>query len=256
MSAPSWHHSPTAVRRLCSIPPPVLSEGNHSTFGQGTCALEVIDWIDRTRRGAWVTSDTVMTDRPACVSAVLGAFVRTWNDGLPSDEDRGRLLGPLLHLLLDTATTAEDEERRAWMATDWLARVCAPAWLVAAGLHEIAAELRELAPLVDDASAMGAQAKLSAAYSGAESAAYSAAESAAYSAAESAAESAAYSVARSAAYSAAESVARSAAYSVARSAAYSVARSAARSALGPTVEALQASAVQLVRDMCAIGRAS
>ena len=37
--------------------------------------------------------------------------------------------------VLGTATTPEAEERRAWMATDWLTRTFAPAWLDLAGLR-------------------------------------------------------------------------------------------------------------------------
>jgi hypothetical protein len=76
--------------------------------------------------------------------------------------------------------------------------------------------------------------------------------SAARSAAESAAWSAAWSAARSAAWSAARSAARSAAWSAARSAAWS----AAWSALAPTVEQLQASALDLVDRILALGEPS
>jgi len=227
-----------------------LSYGTHSKYSKGTCALELVDYLDRKRRGVKVSGESSLTDAPACVSRVIRSFVVSWNDGLgqgeENDEKRTRLLGPLLPLLLDTATTGEDEETRAWMATDWLARVHAPAFLELAGLHEIAAQLRALRPLVDDASASSQQEILSAAWS----AAWSAARSAARSAALSAAWSAALSAARSAALSAARSAARSAALSAAESAAWS----AAWSALDPVVATLQASAVELVKAMCAVGR--
>ncbi len=72
---------------------------------------------------------------------------------LPSDAERGRTLGPLLHLLLDTNTTAADEERRAWMILDWLARTCLPTWLKANKSYESAKTLRELPEVIDKKSA-------------------------------------------------------------------------------------------------------
>ena len=128
------------------------------------------------------------TDHPPCVSPVIGAFLRSWNDSLPSDEDRDRLLKKYVPLVVGTATSKKDEETRAWLATDWLARECAPAWLRLAGLTDHAETLERLAPLVSSRPATKAQPKLSAARSAAYSAAYSAADSAAYSAADSAAE--------------------------------------------------------------------
>jgi hypothetical protein len=230
------------------------------------------------------------SDAPKCVSTAITAFLVSWNDNLP--DDQRDILKPLIPVVLDTRTGAADEKRRAWMATDWLARTFAPAWLdlaaeksgsaaVATTLRGHAKALRALEELTADGVARAAlplieaarkdveaawSAARSAAWSAAWSAAESAAESAAWSAAESAAESAAWSAARSAAESAARSAARSAAESAARSAAesaawsaaWSAARSAARSAadeaLAPTVKKLQVSAVDLVKRMAAVGR--
>ena len=229
-------------------------------------------------------------DKPSCVCPVIGAFVRNWNDSL-SQSDRDRILKPLLPLLLDTADPAL-LSARAWLATDWMCRVFAPAWLDKCGLAEHATRLRAHSPIVDDASAKAAQAELTAAESAAERAARSAeltttgnaalsvAVSAAWNAASNAARSAAWSAAlsvavsvavsvagnaaRSAAGSAALSAARSAALSaavsvaesVARSVAESVAKGAAEGALADTVAELQASACDLVRGMCEHGSES
>ena len=152
-----------------------ISHGSHDNYGEGSCALEWVDLLDRKRRGERILKSTKLTDSPACTCPVIAAFVRTWNDGFPDSEegdtDRKRLIGPLLLPMLDTSSTREVETQRAWMATDWLARVHAPAFLELAGLGEHARQLRGLAPLVDDASAGAAQASLSAARSAAESAA-------------------------------------------------------------------------------------
>ena len=255
----------TSTPKKTRLPGPIGS-GRHDNFGQGHCAMELADYLDRRRQKRRVPKTDRLTDRPKCVSNVIGAFVRDWNDSLPDDDTRTRLLGTIVPQLLDTATCGADEEERARMATDWLARVCAPAWLDLAGLTDHSAALRAMAPIVSDASARDASVTLSAAYSAADAAARSAARSAACSAADAAARSAACSAAYSAAYSAADAAADAAARSAACSAAYSAAYSAADAAadaaaysaaylaLAPTVAALQASAVDLVIRMCNVGR--
>jgi hypothetical protein len=180
--------------------------------------------------------------RPVCVSRVLQDFALSLNDRW--DFDARQKLKPFARRMLNTANDGQDEAR-GWLAIDWLIRTYTPAWLDLAGLTAEAAELRSLRRIADSVAwrsmQVDAEGKISAARSAARSAAYSAACSAACSAARSAA--------RSAAYSAARSAARSAAYSAARSAARSAAYSAAYSALKPTVEILQASALELLDKM-------
>ena len=60
--------------------------------------------------------------------------------------------------ILGTKTNKKDEETRAWMATDWLVRVQAAAWLDVAGKPEIAAKLRNLKPLTNAKIAQQSQA--------------------------------------------------------------------------------------------------
>jgi hypothetical protein len=240
-----------------------LSNGAHGTVFTGEVCL-----VEASNR-ATVCCPTIgkkygkakkFTDDHPSISRVVRAFAIGLNDAW-NDEDRQRLR-PYVTRILGTKTTKEDEETRAWMATDWLARVHTPAFLRLAGLPEHAQALESLARIVDTTTARAAQPSLDAAESAARSAAGSAAESAARSAAGSAAESAAGSAARSAARSAAGSAAESAARSAARSAAGSAARSAARSAAGsaaesasrPTVELLQSSALELLDRMIAVGQ--
>ena len=170
------------------------------------------------------------SDSPQCVCPVLASFGRSWNDWLPDDE-RQQLL-PYIPRLIGTRSTPDVENRRAWMAADWLVRECAPAWLRLAGLDEHAHNLEQLAALTDGRTAEQAQPALTAARDAA---------------------TAAGSAARSAARSAAGSAARSAAWSAARSAAWSAARSAAGSAaseaLDPTRRGLQRSALALLDRM-------
>ncbi len=188
-----------------------LTTGAHESPDAGMCVMEMSAYIAGER---W-------SDNPVCVSPVLGAFLRSFNDGL-ADEPRQRLK-PYAKRVIGTANDGKDQ-KRAWMAADWIARTQLPVWLELAGLNEHASAVRASIALTSDESATQAQPVLSAA----ESAARSAAESAAWSAAE------------SAAWSAAESAARSAA------------ESAAWSALEPTVLALQESAFDLLERMVSL----
>ena len=56
----------------------------------------------------------------------IGAFLRAWNDHLPTDADRDRLLRPLVLRLVGSRSTPEVETRRSWLAMDWLVRTYAP----------------------------------------------------------------------------------------------------------------------------------
>ena len=96
------------------------------------------------------------SDAPSCVSTVVAAFCRSWNDALP-EPPRTELLKPLIPEIIGTRTSEADEETRAWMATDWLARVCAPAWLRLAGLTKEAEALESCARIVDAVTAGAAQ---------------------------------------------------------------------------------------------------
>ena len=180
-----------------------LARGKHDE-GEAMCAMEAVAWL----------AGEPWSDAPQCVSLVIAAFMRSWNDALP-DADRARLLLPLLPDVIGTRTTDADDETRAWMATDWLVRVNAPAWLdLKPSLEAHAAALRALPPIMSSAVARDSQLVITAARD------------------------------------AASVAARAAAWDVARAAAWAV----AGAALAPTVTTLQASAQDLVRRMCAVGR--
>jgi len=253
-----------------------FAHGAHTPTSGEMCVMEAAAYI----------AGEPWSDHPQCVSPVIATFCRYWNDSL-REPPRSELLRPLLPLVIGTRTTDADEVTRAWLATDWLVRVQAPAWMdLTPSLRVRAAELRGLAPLTCNKIAVASMSVLSAAESAAYSAARLAAESAAYSAARLAAASAADSAARLAARSTADSAARLAARLAARSTARLAARSTAYSAadlaarlaaesaadlaarstaclaaepaaylaLASTVTTLQASAQELVRAMCAVGR--
>ena len=232
-----------------------LDRGPHASPEDGACAME---WVS-------ILAGEPFTDHPACTSPVIAEFVRAWNDHL-NDGDRQRLLRPLLPELVGTATGPEDDQVRGWMATDWLVRVHAPAWLRAAGLDAQADLLAGMSPVTADtvpqaqwllgAVQQDAAAAGDAAGAAARTAARAAARAAARDAAGAAASAAAGAAARAAVRPAAGDVwnpawaAARAARDVARDAAWAAAEDMRR----PTVETLQTSAQQLIRDMCAVGR--
>ena len=114
----------------------VLSSGAHSDRDDGTCLLEAAAW--------WAGEPH--SDQPGCVSPVLAGFGRSWSDGMRSDEERASLR-QYIPLLVGTAGDRDADERRAWMAADWLVRICAPTWLRRAGLADLAERLASLQPM-------------------------------------------------------------------------------------------------------------
>lgn len=231
-----------------------LEQGIHASREDGTCALEAYT----------VATGQPFGDRPVDVAETIAAFLRRWNDDLPTDDERNRLLKPLLPHLVGTATTPDDETTRVWLIVDWLARECAPAWLRAAGLADHAEALVRLPPLRDGESAREAQPALMRAEDRARARARARAGGAARDVAMEAVSYAAGSAAWDAAWDAAWEAARSAAWDTAWyaageaawEAAWEAARNVARDARAPTVAALQESAQRLVIRMCAVGRAT
>jgi hypothetical protein len=210
-----------------------LQKGSHSRRGRNSvCAMEAVAWLAREPH----------TDSPKCASEVIGAFMRSWNDAL--DDDTRQQLKPYLPRLVGTAASREVEERRAWMATDWLIRTCEVAFLRLAKLDEYADAIAALPEIDSPESARAAQPVLDAAGV----AAWVAAGDAAWVAARDAAGAAAGS-ARDAAWVAAGDAARAA--RAAGAAARDAARAArvAGAALQPTVGFLQASAFGLLDRM-------
>ena len=182
-----------------------LAEGSH-TDHTAMCAMEAVAWV---AREPW-------SDHPQCACPVLGAFMRSWNDGLPNDEDRTRLLLPLIPKLVGTRSSKAVEQRRATMAADWLIRTHTVAWLRLAKLGAQADALASLPEITDFAQCPSLMPTLSAVRKDAD-----------------------------AAWAAAWDAARAAAWDAARDAA----RDAAGDALKSTAATLQSSAVDLVERM-------
>ena len=193
---------------------PILNGAHKANKERQMCVLEMVAFV----------ADERWSDNPKCVSPVIGSFMRSWNDCL-NDEDRQRLK-PYIEKVIGTNTGAEDDERRAWMATDWLCRVCAPAFLeLTESLKTHAASLRSLEEIRDSGSAKASQGDLAAAWAAAGAAA------------------------RDAAWAAARDAAWAAAGDAAWAAAGDAAWAAAGDALLPTVAALQVSACDLADRM-------
>jgi hypothetical protein len=211
--------------RLALLPTINLGVGSHEP-DDGKCAMEAVAWLAGEKH----------SDAPACVDPVISSFLRSWNDALPNDAERNRLLRDLLPLTIGTRGTKADSVRRSWMCLDYLTRVYAPAWLdLVPSLKEHATALRVLPALTAETSVEAAKSA-----------------SAAWDAARAAARDAAWDAARAAARAAARDAARAAAWDAARDAAWDAARAAAWDKIAPVVTTLQNEAVALVKRMCEV----
>ena len=236
--------------RLAALPP--LSCGNHSESDGEFCAMEA---------AAYVAGEP-WSDHPECVSPVIAAFLRNWNDNLPNKERDG-LLRPLIPAVLNTRGSPEAERRRITMAADWLIRVHTPDWLRLAQLDTQAAALEALPEIADYAQSLLIMPLLKGVLidaHAAEAAAWDAAGAAAVAAAVAAIRASCWNTAGRAALDAisgdAWGVAAEAAWAIAPvavwSAAIAVAGDAAGDALKQTLIAVQASAQHLVRRMAQV----
>src|SRR6185437_15550026 len=185
-----------------------LESGSHEEFEKGMCVMEAVAYV----------AGEPWSDHPQCACPVITSFMIAWNDGLPNDAERDRLLKPLVPQLIDTRSTTAVKERRSYMALDWLIRVHTPKWLdLVPSLASHAKALRGLDEIVDMAGATAAGQFTRAARAAAEDAAWDAA--------------------------------RAAAWDAAWAAAWAAAWDAAGAFLKPTTEWLQTSAIDLVTRM-------
>jgi hypothetical protein len=120
-----------------------LEYGSHGSRKAGMCAMEAVAFL----------ANEPHSDAPKCACPVVASLIRRFNDRLPDDETRTRLLRPLLVKLVGSRSTPEVERKRAYLAADWAVRECTPLALESAKLTDEAAKLRALPPLVDAESA-------------------------------------------------------------------------------------------------------
>ena len=126
------------LRRGChQSPPPDCGDPE-------LCAVETYRWLRREPH----------TDQHP--SKVLGAFMRSWNDGLA--DDQRDLLKPLVVEIAqaDLAVSEAAEQARGLMVADWYCREHTPTWLELAKLDAHSAVLRAFRPLLtwDDVAAI------------------------------------------------------------------------------------------------------
>jgi hypothetical protein len=200
-----------------------LSSGSHADFEEGMCVMEAAAYI----------AGEPWSEQPKCACPVITSFMIAWNDALPSDAERDRLLKPLIESVIDTKSTQAVEERRSYLALDWLIRVHTPKWLdLVPSLAPHAKALRDLEEIADMAGATTAGKKVDAARDAARAAARAAARDAAGAAAWAAAGDAGWAAGWAAAGDAAGAAAKDAARDAARDARWAAAGDAAGAAAG------------------------
>jgi hypothetical protein len=247
--------APRVITR--KLKPITLGKGNHRSAERGLCVMEAAAFI----------AGLPHSDHPSCVCPIITKFMMTWNDDLPTNEDRDRLLKPLIPVILNTRGTRDLEKRRALLIDRWYFQVFTPAWLDAASLAAEAASLRAASDIASpefrtllsqarDAAQKKEAAAWDAARAAARAAAWDAARAAAWDAAWDAARAAAWDAARAAAWDAARAAAwdaaRAAAWDAARAAAWDAAKKSAADRLAPIVADLQKSASALIRELAAL----
>jgi hypothetical protein len=200
----------------------VLGEGSHDGPESGFCVMEAVGFVAGER---W-------SDRPECACRVIASFLRSWNDGITDAETRTRLLAPLVVRLVGSRSTKTVEQRRAYMALDWLVR------------EQAAISLEQVPALVSYARSLRDLPEITAATVGDAVEPIRAAGAAARDAARDADWDADWDAARAAAWAAARDAARAAARAAAGAAAGDAARAAARAAAGERLASLVADAQQ------------
>ena len=191
-----------------------LASGGHESPDQGMCFMEAVAWL---RNSDAEPMD--FNDAPRCVAPTIRSCGIGLNDGIKDAAVRTALLKPLIPVVVGTATTAADEQTRAWLATDFLVRQCLPAWLECAGGEKLlahAANLRASALLTNAEIAQGMQGLLEEAQT--------------------------------------DSVAAWDAAGAAKSYSYQVMCDAAMARIKPTADRLNAECADLIRRMAEVGR--
>jgi hypothetical protein len=241
-----------------SIEEIILQSGAHTSPNEGMCVMEAVAYF----------AGEPFSDHPDCVCPVIGAFLRSWNDGV--DDAFRQRLKPYIPRVVGTADAHAEE--RSWLAMDWIIREYLPTWLELAKITATATALRNSPPILGptalanvtgllansqkEAAAARAAARDAAwvaARVAAWAAAWDAARAAAWDAAWAATQAAAWDAAWDAAWAAAWVAARVAAWDAAWAAAWVAAWAAAWDALKPSVEKLQESAFGLLDRMIAVG---
>ena len=91
-----------------------LSRGKHHSPDDGVCVMELASML----------GGEEFTDRPACVSPVVGGFLRSYNDRI--DDDRRQDFYEYAAKVVGTAAAVEVEARRAARCVAWAREVRPP----------------------------------------------------------------------------------------------------------------------------------
>nr|MDQ5862759.1 hypothetical protein [Actinomycetota bacterium] len=126
--------------RLQALDTIKLDKGEHNSFEDGHCAMEVVAWL----------AGEGHTDAPECASRVLRNMTIGLNDAW--DNGERQKLAPFLPRMVGTGNDGLDEQR-SYLALDWIIRTYTPVWLELAGHTKEAQELRDLRRIVDIATA-------------------------------------------------------------------------------------------------------
>lgn len=94
-----------------------IERGDHAYREEGLCALEMVAWVEGEEH----------SDTPESVCAVIGSFIRRWNDDMGSDLER-EILRPILPRLIGTADNRETKRRSGQFMT-WLINKQIPSWI-------------------------------------------------------------------------------------------------------------------------------
>ena len=222
--------------RLAQVAVTPLGKGSHDGLEDGMCVMEA---------AAYVAGEP-WSAQPLCACPTITAFMASWNDSLPSDAERDRLLKPLIPLLVGTRSTPAVEARRSYMALDWLIRVNTPKWLdLRPELTQHAEALRGLDEVTDLAGARAASVLVRAAGAAALDTAWTSGRAATLDTALATALATAWAAARASALA-------TAGLDTAWAATRAAARAAEGACLKPTTEWMHASAVDLVVRMCEV----
>ena len=141
--------------RLAEIAGLRLKKGSHEKQKNAheMCVMELFSYV----------SGEPWRHTPICACPVITTFLVGWNDTL-EDEDRVRLLRPLIPLIVGTRHNNNLAERRSYMALDWLIRTNLPTWLgMVPALHSHGVSLREMNEISDITGAVAAGVKVNAA---------------------------------------------------------------------------------------------
>lgn len=103
------------------------------------CAMEMVAWL----------AGEDHSDEPRCACPVVAAFVRAFNDALPSDNARSRYLRPWVPRMVNSRASVAHEQARGWLGVDAVVRALVPMALWRSQ-RRAEAELMQALPVVHD----------------------------------------------------------------------------------------------------------